>query len=255
MNHRVPVLGLLVGVVFVSVGCASTQGWSPKTSPSKSKPIPTDNEAAAIPRAVSDAPTPAGGRTSTVHQAVWTHYANVPAELETEGGGTQPPTVPMPTAPPIPQPREMPSGVVPAPPTAAAPVGPHVRSTPTATGGLLNLAPGELPIDRVVELARQLATAEDENRVLRARIRELESNGASREHSVAEMVREVETATAEINTTQGLLRAQKAEITALKARLQQLEEEDLQTLTILVELLERLLKQPASRAPGGKEGP
>lgn len=253
MNHRVPVLGLLVGVVFVSVGCASTQGWSPTTGPSKSKPIPTDNEATAIPRAVSDTPT--GGRAPSVHQAVWTHYANVPPEMEIEGGGTQPPTVPMPTAPTTPQPRELPSGVTPAPPMPSATAGPHVRTTPTATGGLLNLAPGELPIDRVVELARQLATAEDENRVLRARIRELEANGSSREHSVAEMVREVETAASEINATQAVLRAQKTEIAALKARLQQLEEEDLQTLTILVDLLERLLKQPASRAPSGKERP
>lgn len=255
MNHRV----LLLGLVLVG-GCAPSRAWVPtvtwpETDPSKSKPQPTDNEAASIGKPPGDVTTtsagvgrPLGNGTGSFGPRTTTG----PVDLAGAVGSPQLPTVPTPTLPPFPQPRELPPVTV---AEASPQSGPHVRVTPTATGGILNLAPNEQPIDKVVDLARQLATAEDENRVLRARIRELEATGLSREQAIAEMVREVETATAEVTATQTSLKMQRAEVTALKARLRQMEEEDIRNLKELIEALEEFLKMPSPKRPSGKEAP
>ncbi len=258
MSGRGAIYGLLVA--GLAVGCTPTQAWVPGTAwppgeAGKSLPRPTDNESRSV-GTVTRA-SGVGTRPITRSQAVWAQYTAVAADPVIEAGGTQPPAGPAPT-PAIPQPRELPpvaADQMPLPgPTQ--PVGPHVRATPTATGGLLNLAPGEVAIDRVVELARQLAAAEDENRVLRARIQALEAAGLSREQAVAEMMRDVEAASAEVTATQNVLRSQRAEIAALKARLQQMELEDIENMKTLIELLEKLVRPAAGRSlGGGKEWP
>ena len=69
---------------------------------------------------------------------------------------------------------------------------PHMRSTPTLVGGRLELGPWEVPADRVVELTRQIESLAALNQSLQARIRDLEMNGVSREQSLAEAVRDLE---------------------------------------------------------------
>ncbi|MBA4065297.1 MAG: hypothetical protein C0501_16620 [Isosphaera sp.] len=121
------------------------------------------------------------------------------------------------------------------------PAGPHVRAFPTAAGARLNLAPYEVPADRVVELTRQLEAAAAVHQELQSRIRELEGLGVGREQALAEAFREAEAAAAEVARTREQLRAMSAEIATLRAKLRQLEEEDVATLRAVIAALDRLL--------------
>ena len=129
-----------------------------------------------------------------------------------------------------------------------APTGPHVRNAPTAAGSLLNLAPGEAPVDRVVELARLLEAAGVENRALVGRIHALEATGIAREQALAEALREVETASTEVGRAKTDLEQMRKEITALKDRLEQVEKEDVETLKLVISALDKLVQNPPMRS-------
>jgi hypothetical protein len=124
---------------------------------------------------------------------------------------------------------------------------PHLRTMPTAMGGRLDLAPWEVPADRVVELSKQLETLNALNRSLLARIRELEAHGATREQSLAEAVRDVERADDEVARTRSTLQISREDAAVLRARLQVMEKEDIETLKAVILALDRLLNPPLSR--------
>jgi hypothetical protein len=115
---------------------------------------------------------------------------------------------------------------------------PHVRTSPTATGARLNLAPYEVPTDRVVELSVQLELALAQNRELLAKIKELEGAGYGREEALHEAARELEYVTADALRTRSTLQAQ---IVGLQSKMRQLEEEDIIFLKAVIEALSRLL--------------
>jgi hypothetical protein len=165
-----------------------------------------------------------------------------------------PPAQPGPSPPPAgganPQlqpPRPLPPPD-PAPPGPGGPAwrpvgpgGPHVRALPTAAGARLNLAPWEVPADRVVDLSKQLEAAYALNEQLLSRIRELEGIGVGREQALAEAFREAEAATAEVTWTRATLRELTSEIAVLRAKVRQLEDEDIATLRTIIAALDRIL--------------
>jgi len=178
--------------------------------------------------------------------------------------------VPQPSPVPIPNPNPLPNptpGVPGASPPGTAPVvpgswlggsqsspffGPHVRIAPTVAGALLNLGPGDIPADRVVELAKQVEAAGAENRALVGRLRELEALGVGREQALAEALREVESAAAEVARARGDVLTIRTDLIALRDRLDAVEKEDVETLRAVVAALERLLDGPP-RAAAGKQ--
>ena len=137
----------------------------------------------------------------------------------------------------------------------SAPFGPHVRTAPTATGSLLNLGPGEIAADRVVELAKLLEAAGVENRALVGRIRDLEASGIGREQALTEALREVEAASAEVGRARADLAVLRKEIVALKDRLEQVEKEDVETLKAVIAALDKLVQGAPLGRPAGKELP
>ena len=137
----------------------------------------------------------------------------------------------------------------------SAPFGPHVRTAPTATGSFLNLGPGEIAADRVVELAKLLEAAGVENRALVGRIRDLEASGIGREQALAEALREVEAAAAEVGRARADLMVLRKEIAALKDRLEQVEKEDVETLKAVIAALDKLVQGAPPGRPAGKELP
>lgn len=126
---------------------------------------------------------------------------------------------------------------------------PHVRSTPTAVGSRLELAPWEYPADRVVELTKQLETQNTLNRSLITRIHELETHGMTREQALAEAVRDVEKADEEVTRTRATLQLTREDAAALRARIQLMEKEDIETLRMVIAALEKLLDSPPRRTP------
>jgi chromosome segregation ATPase len=123
-------------------------------------------------------------------------------------------------------------------------VDPHLRISPTVTGGRLNLGPGEVPTDRVVELSKQLEVLLAQNRDLLARIKELETLGVGREQALAEAMREIDTLTAASDKERAALQAQ---VLALQGRIKQLEEEDIIFLRAVLDALGKLL--PPEKKP------
>jgi hypothetical protein len=241
----------------------------------KSQPYPTDNSS--LDR------NAAGGTSYPPNTAVQTGGVGVPGYGVPVGGQPAPPVqlpapTPLPSIPMVPpgypaqpgsnpaqpgsnqaqpgsnpaQPgsnQAQPAGGVP-PGTAGSgmpPGDPHLRATPTAVGGRLELAPWEFPADRVVELTKQLDTLNSLNRSLLARIRELESHGATREQAIAEAVRDVERADDEVTRTRSTLQLTREEAAVLRARLQLMEKEDIETLKLVIAALEKLLDAPPSR--------
>jgi hypothetical protein len=126
---------------------------------------------------------------------------------------------------------------------------PHLRATPTVTGARLNLAPSEVATDRVIDLTRQLDLLMGHNRELVNRIKDLEAAGVTREQAMAEALREVDAAGAEVLRTRALLQSLRNENVALQQRIQQIEEEDIRTLKAVIAALERILTPPVRREP------
>jgi hypothetical protein len=126
-------------------------------------------------------------------------------------------------------------------------VGPNVRSNPTVLGAALNLGPNEQPLDRVLELTRQIEARDIENKVLQARIKTLEANAKSREDSLNESLREVETATTEVVKARNEMAALRKEIAIVRSKLSLAEKDEIETLKLIVEALEKVLQSEGKR--------
>lgn len=185
----------------------------------------------------------------------------VPGQEQPGGGGTLPTPRPLPTDPLAPQgPPGTPGtgGTPPTPgapgtptalPPGAKPNDPNVLRAPSALGARLGLGPNEVPTDRVVDLTQQLAVALAQNRDLQARIRELEAQGLAREQALAEAVREVETASAEVAKTRAAFLAMRAEIAALQKTVALMEKDEIETLKLVIESLKKLLAAQRGGSP------
>lgn len=163
-----------------------------------------------------------------------------------------------PNAQPLPPPRvEQPPTVPPGPewwhpgmPQLPGPFefnDPHTRNTPTATGAMLNLQPGEVPTDRVVSLAREVGLLTAQLDVQQACIKELEAAALTREQSLAIAQRELEALrgdAADVAKAKAETAAAYTELLAAKDKLRTLQMEDIETLKQIVRALERLLPPP-----------
>lgn len=142
---------------------------------------------------------------------------------------------------------------MPPPPTtpviepAGASGDPHIRANPTVVGGRLGLGPSESPTDRVVALTGQLELLATQNRELQSRIKELEAQATNREQALKEALREVDTANDEVRRATALIQSLRAEIATLQRQVQQMEQEEIETLRRIITALERYLNPPLTR--------
>ncbi len=248
MDARAFRLCLCLLVATSATGCGTLRGllYTPRsTTPFN----PTDSGNANL--APND---PGTSQPNTIPGGTVIATGGVGGPVAPVGGKDEPPNLaaprPLPVTPPgwpgvpvppngqQPPPMMTPPGV---PPGYTAPnpaADPHLRISPTATGGRLNLGPYEVPADRVVELSKNLEVALAQNRDLLARIKELEALGVGREQALAEAVREIDAITAAGAKERSALQAQ---ILALQGKIRQLEEEDIIFLRAVIEALGKLL--------------
>ncbi len=186
---------------------------------------------------------------------------SVPPDAEKTGvvpaGATSPPAnlppvlpIPVPPAPPpmAVAPSPLPPAVAPSPlPSAVALGDPRQLPRPTATGAILNLAPGESAMDRAAELIRRADEATTENKVLQARVRSLEAKALEREQAIAESLRDVDAAAVEVTRARAEIAGLRKDIQALKLRVQQVEADETETLKLIIDALEKLLKAPEGK--------
>lgn len=126
-------------------------------------------------------------------------------------------------------------------PTPWSGTDPHQRHLPSVFGERLELGPAENPLERVVELTRELEATSLHNRTLLERIQQLEAHGQTREQALAEAVRQVEAATQEVARARTQIEQLQNETAMLQAQIRQMEKEDVELLRTVIQTLEKLL--------------
>lgn len=150
-----------------------------------------------------------------------------------------------------------------APPAAAAPLPPVTATRPTVVGSPLNLAPGEAPVERSLDLARRLVTVEEEKLALAAQAQQQAALLESKDRALLHAEQEVRAASAEVAKARADLQRWKQDMGTLRDRLRDAEQENVATLRSLIAWLEHALepaKPPSQQperlpAPEGKEPP
>jgi chromosome segregation ATPase len=112
---------------------------------------------------------------------------------------------------------------------------------PTVLGERLELGPADNPLERVVELTRELESLSLYNRSLQERIQQLEAQHQVREQALAEAMRQVETATQEVTRSRNQIGQLQNEVAMLQAQIRQMEKEDVELLRAVISALEKLL--------------
>jgi len=236
---------LAVGVLAAfAAGCGATRPFAQPNvvarAADKNPPGPVDNRYGPPPgpAAASSWPTarPSGAPVST-----WP-----PADAIGPGQPTGQPALP----PTVTQPAYYGGGYD----QGVIPADPHVRQRPTATGGVFELGPYETPMDRAVELARQIDKVNRENIALLGRIRLLEAAAEARETALNETLRDVQIASDEVTRTRTELQAVRRDLAALKTRVLQVEKDEAETLKAVIAAIEKMLQQgPDSNGSGIKK--
>jgi hypothetical protein len=149
----------------------------------------------------------------------------------------QPPPPPMLPPPDIVSP--MPTLAPAAQPTDARAVGDHQLSRPPGTGSILNLQPGDLPIERLAEVTLRLQAKEEDARKLEARLQEMTALVEQRSLSVSTATRDVQEATEEIRQTRKALQTTRQEVDDAWTALRRREKEDIDTIKEILKKLDR----------------
>jgi len=226
---------LVVGVLAAfTAGCGVTRPFAPSNvvarAADKNPPGPVDNRYAppAGPAAASSWPTAA--RPSPTPGSTWP---------QADGIGPGQPTGQPALPPDVRQQSYFGGGYD----QGVIPADPHVRQRPTAKGGVFDLGPYETPIDRAVELARQIDKVNQENIALLGRIRLLEATAQARETALNETLRDVQIASDEVTRTRTELQAVRRDLAALKIRVLQVERDEAETLKAVIAAIEKMLQQ------------
>lgn len=202
--------GLVLLAVLLSAGCVGLPGryWLPAPWNQTSQTPPPPGEGKTPPdSAVAKAPAAQGQEPRAAENGGPVLQAAYPAG-----------TLPMPT------------------PT---PTGTATR--PTVTGTPLNLAPGESPAERSLELARKLAIAEEEKLAMTAHAQQLAVLLEAKDRALIQAEREIRAAAEEVAEARADLQRWKKEMGLLRERLRGAELENVATLRSLIAWLERML--------------
>jgi len=237
--NRYAVIGLLaaVGLAPLSTGCQLLRD----DSKDNYRAYMVKNSKDRFDTTATGAPKPDAEKTGLLTAGATTPPANLPPVMSIPVPPAAPPPVTVaPASPPVTV------APVPLPPTLAL-GNPHQLPRPTATGAILNLAPGESAMDRAADLIRRADEATTENKVLQARVRSLEAKALEREQAIAESLRDVDAAAVEVTNARAEIAGLRKDIQALKLRVQQVEADEMETLKLIIEALEKLLKAPEGK--------
>jgi hypothetical protein len=115
----------------------------------------------------------------------------------------------------------------------------HQLRQPPGGGAILNLAPGEQPVQRLAEVTLRLQAREEEAKRLEARLQQLTAILEQRGQTVSQSTREVQEATEEIRKTRTTLQATRQEVDDAWAALRRREKEDIETMKECLRKMER----------------
>jgi hypothetical protein len=125
----------------------------------------------------------------------------------------------------------------------------HQLNAPTATGAILNLQPGEHPIERAAVATQQLRQEQGEKKTLEAHEQQLKTELAQREDSIRKATHEIREATEEIRRTHNVLAVTVQETEEKEAALRKREQADTLTIKEILQKLEHPNSGPAAPMP------
>jgi hypothetical protein len=123
--------------------------------------------------------------------------------------------------------------------TDARPEGDHQLARPSGTGSILNMQPGDHPIERLAEVTLRLQAKEEEARKLEARLQQMTALVEQRGQSVSAATHDVQEATEEIRQTRKALQTTRQEVDEAWANLRRREKEDIDTIKEILKKLDR----------------
>lgn len=132
---------------------------------------------------------------------------------------------------------------------------------PTVVGHPLNLAPGESPAERSLDLSRRLATAEEQNLALTTHAQHLRVQIEQRDTIIASAEKEVRGAAEEVAQARAELQQRKQDLLKLRDRMLAIETENAATLRSVITWLEKVVDgekkeklPPRGREPDERDG-
>lgn len=125
---------------------------------------------------------------------------------------------------------------------------PLTRHTPTAMGSVMQLPPGESPVERALELTKRLDQLSAEKKALALRISALEEAMQASGKQMTAVTRQVEEAGAEVTRARKDLHTWAEDLREQHARLRQQEKENHELLKMVIATLEKML---GGEAPTG----
>jgi septal ring factor EnvC (AmiA/AmiB activator) len=129
----------------------------------------------------------------------------------------------------------------------------HQLSTPAASGAILNMMPGDHPIERAAVATQQLRQEQAEKKMLESREQQLKAELAQREKSIREATHEVKEATEEIRQTRTALQNTVLESDDKLAALRKREQADAFTIKEILKKLDRPAEPITAPAPTPEE--
>ena len=123
---------------------------------------------------------------------------------------------------------------------------------PTVVGHPLNLAPGESPVEKSLDLSRRLAAAEEQNLAMAAHAQHLRAQIEQRDGLLREAEKEVRTATEEVAQARAELHQYKQQLQKLRDRMRAVESDNDATLRSIITWLERLLDGEKKEKPAAR---
>ena len=119
----------------------------------------------------------------------------------------------------------------------------NARTQPSVVGSELNLRPDEPVVARALELTQKLVTSEEEKKTLAARVQQLELTVEEKEKAQVQATQEIKAATEEVARARSELQRWKQQVVALREKLGSAEKENLETLSSIVGVLEKMMDQ------------
>ncbi len=133
-----------------------------------------------------------------------------------------------------------------APPAAAFP--------PACPGGVVP-ASYDAPSQVLAMLSQKLAAADDERKILIARLHQLEATLEARDQALAASAQEIAAAQAEIAATRADMERWKRDMIKLRDKARTMEKENLGTLQSIISMLEQVVENEPEAGPAGKPAP
>ena len=126
---------------------------------------------------------------------------------------------------------------------------PHVRPTPTAMGSVMQLPPGESPVERALELTKRVDMLTAEKKSLHLRICALEEAMQAASKQMTTVTRQVEDAGTEVTRARKDLQTWAEDMREQQGRLRQQEKENQELLKMVIATLEKMLGPEAAPQP------